>query len=561
MIDQTIGRTPISPENATGIDVRYESVFESLQIEVDKMYSPATVEEVNWPKIGELGTEILQNHSKDLTTAAYLGVALVKNYGIEGFEVGLSILMDMLDVYWNTLFPPLKKKKRRLGAIEWWCERGGSALALLPPESVPQSQIDALMSKLDRFNEAMSSKLSSSIPLYHIVEALELLAQQEEATPEKEEVPVPEQKKEAAEPNKEKESHPAKFPPPAEKKEITAPQTLEKKTPVASPAQRTAPPISVAAPVEMASLGDARRAFNQTMIQLKKIAETIRLNDTSDPVSYAIVRFDAWVKVSELPPAQQGKTQIPSPGRQEMALLKKMYESEKWTELINASENNLGRYIFWMDLNRYTAVALEKMGKSHGEALETVCSTTSVFCSRLKGIEAYAFSDGTPFASAETLAWIETLGVSAGAGSGRMDSVVALAAPPLSGEGDQDGRYQIVEKAKVMVAEKDLHAGIALLQAHFAGSVALKDRFFWQVEMAALLLAAKQEQPALPILINIVETVENFRLQDWDPEMSMRGLLIAWAGLRKKKSCKELADKIYGLMARIDPARVLLLGG
>jgi len=555
MIDNTIGRTPVSQENAAGIDVRYDPVFEALQTEVDKMYSPATIEKVNWQKISELGSDILQNHSKDLTTAAYLGVALVKNHGILGFEVGLTILMDMSDVYWNTLFPPLKKKKRRLGAIEWWCERGGNALALLPPESVLQSKIKELMGQLETFNNAMSSKLSSSIPLYHIVESLELLGK-EEAEPEK--IPVSE-KKEMLEPGKE--AQPSSPPPPIpEKKETPAPKPQEKKTPVAPPEQRTPPQPSPQPSGEIASLGDARRGFNQTMTHLKKIAEIFRVNDASDPISYAIVRFDAWVKVNELPSARQGKTQIPSPGKQEVALLRKLFESEKWTELINAAENNLGRYIFWMDLNRYTAVALEKMGNSHGDALETVCSTTSVFCCRLKGIEAFRFSDGMPFASDETLAWMESLG-GGGAGSRCVDSVVVLPSPPLTGEGAKDKDQRIVEKAKVMVDEKNLHAGMALLQSHFSRSVALKDRFFWQIEMAALLLGSKEERTALPVLINIVETIENFRLQEWDPEMSMRGLLIAWAGLRKQKSCKDLTDKVYALMARIDPARVLLLGG
>lgn len=558
MIDERIGRTPISQENAVGIDIRYESVFEILQTEVDKLYSPAMAGDVNWQKICELATEIIQNHSKDLTTAAYLGVALVKNHGIAGFEIGLTILMDMSDVYWNTLFPPLKKKKRRLGAIEWWCERGGTALALLPPESVPQSKIKALLDRLEKFNEAMSSKLASTIPLYHIVESLELLEQPEEQLLEKEELSVPEEKMTSV-PRMEEKAQPKNPPPSTEKKGKTAPSPLEKKTSVVIPKKKiSASPMPLG---EMVSLADAKRSFNQTVTQLKKIAEAFRANDISDPLSYAIVRFDAWVKVNELPPAKEGKTQIPSPGKQEVDLLKKLFELEKWVELINASENNLGRYIFWMDLNRYTAVALEKMGSSHADALETVRFTTSTFCCRLRGIESYAFSDGLPFASDDTLAWIETLGVSPAVGTGRVDSVVALLPSQTIGECGQDDRQQIVERAKKLVSEKNLHAGMALLQGYFSSSVALKDRFLWQIEMAALLLASNQEQAAFPLIINIVETIEKFRLQQWDPEMSMRGLLIAWTGLRKKKSCKELADKIYGLMARIDPARVLLLEG
>ena len=61
-----------------------------------------------------------------------------------------------------------------------------------------------------------------------------------------------------------------------------------------------------------------------------------------------------------------------------------------------------------------TAKALEGLGADYAAALHAVRAEVRLFTSRLSGVEQLAFSDGTPFADAETKAWLASLKISGG---------------------------------------------------------------------------------------------------------------------------------------------------
>jgi type VI secretion system protein VasJ len=113
---ELLGREPIRGEHPTGTDIRYDPAFEELQVEVSKFSSPSGISNVNWTIIIKLASEILAEKSKDLLVTSYLAVALIYNRQIEGFAIGLRVYQELLENFWDDLYPEKNRMRARSGA-------------------------------------------------------------------------------------------------------------------------------------------------------------------------------------------------------------------------------------------------------------------------------------------------------------------------------------------------------------------------------------------------------------------------------------------------------------
>ncbi len=94
-----LGKEPIQEGQPTGSDVRYDPVFEELQAEMGKLSSPLGISAMDWRKVINLASEILNHKSKDLLVASYLAVALLYTQQTEGWGIGLKIYFDLLEQF------------------------------------------------------------------------------------------------------------------------------------------------------------------------------------------------------------------------------------------------------------------------------------------------------------------------------------------------------------------------------------------------------------------------------------------------------------------------------
>ena len=148
----SLGKDPINPDCPTGSDVRYEPEFEMLQAEIDKLSMPSSSGGIDWQKVGNMAALILNEKSKDLLVASYLAVSQIYTQKIEGLAVGLTVIYDLLDQFWDTLFPSKKRMRGRLGAIEWWIEKSEAALQTIQADSLPTENIEKLKQDLKQID-------------------------------------------------------------------------------------------------------------------------------------------------------------------------------------------------------------------------------------------------------------------------------------------------------------------------------------------------------------------------------------------------------------------------
>ena len=515
-----LGKRPIRPEQPAGDDARYDPLYEELQAEVDKFSSPSASGAVDWEKVVTLSSDILSQKSKDLLVASYLAIALIQTKKFEGVEIGSRIYRDLVECHWDALFPTKARMRGRVAAIEWWAEKAESVLEQLPKGPFAEERINALRENLEKVDQILAEVLEeapSIRPLLDFAGSLEAVA------------PPPEPK--APEP----------------KPDSALPQPPEGSLGTLG-AEPSAPRMEEG-PVEISSPETAYALLEKALENVARAADYFREESLSNPAAYRLARVAAWSAVESLPPSEDGKTILPVPYNVDS--LRAFAGGGQDEAVVKAAEENLAEHILWLDLNFWAAEALTRLGEGHQAAAEAVRGETALLLRRLPGLEELKFSDGTPFAADDTREWLK--GLSAG-GAGATEGSAGTAADPAA---------KGIRQARELVAEGRIAEAVRTVQQGLRGGASRKDAFHWRIALCRLLLETPEARHALPHIEEILKEIDLFRLEEYDPELALKGLKIAWDGYRANAGLvpEERVVELQGRIAKVDVSAAMSLGG
>lgn len=515
-----LGKEPIQPDQPAGQEARYTPEYEQLQAEIDKLSLPSASSGVDWRKVENLASLILAQKSKDLAVASYLTVALIYNRQVEGLALGLQIYHDLLVNFWETLYPTKARMRGRVRTMEWWVEKMETALATLPPASFSPELFQKVQENFDLIDDFISQNVEEPPALSALRDFFRSIEEIAMAQP------APEEKR--------------------AEEEKPSPKS------VASP---SAPAREE--PEVISSVPAAQRALNSVWSKMREIAAFLFQENIANPQAYRLNRIAIWSAVENLPPTAEGKTKIPPPPGQVRNILADLKAKENYEALLRAAEERVSQFIFWLDLNRLVVEALTMLGSPYQAAAEAVKKETTYLISRLPGLEELAFADGSPFADLETKGWIkEILGSTA----------ITLSAPGASAVSvsglEEDLLRNEVEKAKEMIKEGKLFEAISGLQQQMHKSSSGKEKILWRLAIAQLLLEMKKPRPARPYLEQILKDIDHYRLEEWDPDLALRGLKTIWLGWNNapEVALKEKLAEIIMRIAKLDLAEAMRLG-
>ena len=531
-----IGTQPIDPDRPAGSDVRYEPAFEELQAEVDKLSLPSAAGTgIDWQKVSDLAAAILAGQAKDLLVASYLGVARIHLEQYRGLQEALGLLADLLQHFWDTLFPPRKRMRGRLAAIEWWIEKSETALEMLPAATLSEEEKTALYGACERLEQLLADLFPEPPSLGPVTRLLDELAVH--AAP----------------------AEPAGRPVPPEEPAAAAPAE-------AAPAEATASPASVppaaattgSAPAEPpVDVTGAEKVIRDCLQAICRALPLVRADNPAGPRAYRLLRVALWTPVDALPPATDGRTLIPPPEPQAAARLGELLRRGDWAGLLEAAETQLSQSMLWLDLNRFSSTALDRLGPPFRAAAEAVRGETAMLVQRLAGLEALSFADGTPLADQETRDWLQTIapaGMPAGLGLAEGDQ-----AP-----GPDEARFtEVFDRARALVEENRLIKAVALLQEEMQHSFSASDRLRWRLALVRILVTSGNTALALPHFDQLLSDIDAFRLESWDPGLALTCFKVIRSGLKSlsDKETRERADTILNRIARLDPVEALRQGG
>ena len=305
----------------------------------------------------------------------------------------------------------------------------------------------------------------------------------------------------------------------------------------------------------IASPQGAQRMLENHLQRLREIAGYLRQQDSTNPLVYRLNRKSLWFTVEDLPPATNGRTRITAPDNQLIKMLFDLRNTGNAEALLKAAEGRLALFIFWLDLNRLVAEALIRLGNRHQKAHGVVCQETAFLLHRLPGLEELSFADGTPFANPETRSWLKGIA---------FDSKPAARAKPAAAPDSAPVEDRIaaeIADAQALIRKGKLLEATERLQQKLNHATSSREKVLWRLAISRMLIDARQGRLALPHLEQILRDIDAYRLEEYEPALTLRGLKLILSGLESQTDASfrvKTADVLYRI-ARLDMAEAVRL--
>lgn len=505
-------RQPISDENPCGENVRFDDRYDRAKTEIMKLTAGASV--IDWKGMRLAVDALLSEKTKDLTLAAYLSLALLKEYEYPGLLVGFQIVDSFLDTWWEPMFPPAGRMKARVQIFEWMDERLSALVGTMSPkaehaEALRQCKVicDALPEKVRALTKMQVTGFSQlRTEINQAVDKLPPVAVQKE-----------EVRQAAEEPQTKDETR------------ETKPSTELSEPPIVGPSKNTAVrgPTAPAVKIELPPSVENLENLDEGIKAMIKIVHLLRKADPLSPIVYRLARVLKWELVQDAPPATaDGKTKIPSPSQQILTILETQRKAGNWVDLTETAEHMfIDQGGVFIDLQKYVCEGLTNQGAE--EAATAVRLETGRLVSRLPVILDLKYATGLPFANDETRSWA-------------LEAVKAVVGSASSGEEDDDGNWL---KNATKVAAASMASALPLLHDAISRAENTKKVMIRQRDVARFFISNREYKWALPLLESLNEKIEAVSLAQWDPDFCSDVWSLILSGYMAQPSAVETTGK------------------
>jgi type VI secretion system protein VasJ len=521
---------PLAGEKPVGADPAFEPEFEQMKLEIDKLTSIAGLEPA-WGDIRQLGAAMLSKRAKDLRVAGWLAAAEIKLRGWNGFAEALVTYDGIARAFWDSMYPDAKRPRGRINAFTWLAELSAKHLEPLPVSFADGDAVRASDEALKAIDQLFAEKFGEA---YNGPGQLRSLMRSKLAA-----IPA------AA---------------------VVEPPPPPRPSPAASPAASAAASAEPAdgatapsAPVATVAPSDATQAVEQSAQAMVRAAEALRTADPTRAQAYRLQRWGAWATVQNAPPADGEKTRIRPPPDPMTRRLQMLRDSQKWLELLTVAEAATGNYLFWLDLHRSVANALDRLGPTFAGAREVVGREVVAFVQRFPSVPSLTFANGTPFAEGATKTWLDEEAAKYGGSGGSAASSAASA--------EDEEVAKRFEAAEAMVGEGKIAEGLGVGAVLAARGADGRARFRSGLALARMAVKGSRPDVARAILERLLADVDRHDLETWEPSLCgtlYAALLSAMRdGARAKAASPEAAEAtkreqaIFDKLCRVDPAAAL----
>ncbi|WP_439851378.1 type VI secretion system protein TssA [Pseudomonas syringae] len=458
-----IARHPIATQDYAGHDIRFSTLFESLEQALGGAQSIFGYLNVDWPKIREDSEHILVSQSKDLRVASWLAWALYECESFVGLVAGLGLIHYLCECHWQVLHP--RKLRTRSAAVAWLILR--LEKVLVEDVSITNQLIvfQQLANHLDKLDNLFERYLNDDAPL--LLPLRRRLARMIERAVQAEKEPV---------------------------------------TVVGQVKQVAAQLFSSSSPINNEK--DAQRASSSMDESVRSLCRWWLKQKTTDPRAFRLGRSLVWLAVDNAPDCNAEKvTQLRGLPSEKRSLYQERFEQGLYADLIVDVETTLVSSPFWFDGQRLIWNCLKALGAT--AAMYEVEAHLAMLLKRIPELVELRFHDGTPFANANTLEWI-----------------TAHVLPPVVTEAhlrETDGKTELSEWDAVYrellpsLQDGGLKSAVRVLSQRLYSAEGGRDRFFWRLCLARLCYQAKEYVLAKIQLEFLDQQLQSSGLQLWEP--------------------------------------------
>jgi len=120
-----------------------------------------------------------------------------------------------------------------------------------------------------------------------------------------------------------------------------------------------------------------------------------------------------------------------------------------------------------------------------------------------------------------------------------------------------------LRQARELIAEGRTAEAVRRMQQGMRDVGSRKEAFHWRIALCRLLVETPEARHALPHIEQILKEIDLFRIEEYDPELALKGLKVAWDVFRANAGLvpEEKIGEIRGRIARVDVSAAISLGG
>lgn len=502
----TLATAPITADDYAGPDVRYSNEFEEIEAAVERDASIHGSGGADWASIVALSEQLLQHQSKDLRVACWLGWGLYRCEGVAGLQAGLGLVNGLL-LQWDLLHP--HKMRTRAAALGWLANRLEIAIPALLASAISSTECQQLLDELARLDEHLARLLGDQAPLLH-----PLCKQLRGRTADNNSDAV-------------QDARPASLP----------------STPPHTPAPAVEPASS--GPESIVSSRDAHKVLRALQEQARGLCQWWQGQSVMDARAISLSRTTLWLPIEALPEHDEsGRTGLRGLPADRLKAFQERLNQNQPAELLREVESSVARAPFWLDGQYLAWRCLDELKAD--SARQEIEQQLGSFLRRLPGIENLQFFDGTPFASQQTLGWIN---------SQVLADPMPRNEPGNPSEGALDEPWEVaLGEALDLLRSGGLKAAMAPLQKGINGAQGGRAQLHWQLATARLCLQAGKPELARNILEGLEQTLRDGPLAHWEPQLLVRvmRLLLKSHEQTGSKATRQRRDEIFQRLCHLD---------
>jgi type VI secretion system protein ImpA len=566
---------PLESGDGAGADLRYDPVFDEM---VEALRDDDTAAQGAWTRprkkadcarVVQLATEALRTRTKDLRIAGLLVEALVRSRGFGGLRDGLQLMHALLDTQWSSVHPrmddgdvgaraaPLERIGSYppfaawIGAIpltamghglfdyrasreiptEKDCEGQPALLkqrekAVAGGKLTPEAFDSALRDTPRRWYESLHVEMTQAIAALDALRAI--VAARFDGS---RDAPGFSDLSRAIE---EVQAVIERFLERKREEEPDLPTTeSENGTALAIAADAVSTDT-----ITLVGLGDSAelRADGRAALHVLAAAHALRTADATDPAPYLVVRAIRWSELTGRKGFDPARLEPPTAAVR--TRLKGLALSNDWRPLLEESERAMatpaGRG--WLDLQRYTVLACERLGPTFARTGHAVQEATRALITEIPALRDATLLDDTPCASGDTRSWLETL---------TRLHVAPTEAPSRDIYDDAAREARLGRTARA----------IAMLSADIESASSLRERFLRRTRLATMLVDAGQPAVALPMLQQLVKQIEQLQLEVWEhPTVIAAPVALLLRALTQLDQDEPVRKQLHERLCLLDPA-------
>lgn len=345
---------PITIECPTGVDVKYDDLYLSIEAEIDKLNSLSGGKDVDWRYVHDNTHTLLQERTKDVKLVVWWALSRFKLENFEGLLEGLITVNKLMQDFGEQLFPsPIRAK---LGALVWFENTINTLLMGLNTVDLPANKVVDFCENFKLYRDNTQALCAVSDNFFReIIQHLEVLII------------------------------------------ANAPKVEEVKPPSA---------------ITTVAVGDAEITNDadalKSLAALKKNAENLsrywRQKKFQDVRALRLTRMIGWLEIDSTPPSENGKTQLNAPSAQRIEEIESLIAEGQNSEALELIETTLLRSPFWF-MGQQMAHDLLMLSGSESEAAFVKNTTVSILKTYSTMSEA-CFRDGTVYVPINMKNWL-----------------------------------------------------------------------------------------------------------------------------------------------------------